>query len=80
MLIPYIQINVGCRQSFQYDNPVRLEYSHDAGVSWRLVHELCHVGDQCHENHYTDGTVYQTGTYASWTTVVLPVTAELSQR
>nr|XP_026690434.1 reelin [Ciona intestinalis] len=36
------QINIGCSKNFSFENPVRLEYSHDGGHTWDYVRHSCY--------------------------------------
>ena len=40
------QINLGCTRDFSYDSPVRLEFSHDGGVTWDLLVRSCYPSGQ----------------------------------
>lgn len=56
-----------------------LQYSHDGGQNWRLVHEPCYQESECNGLH-TEGTIYYSGPHGSWQTVVLPVTEGIAMQ
>ena len=63
---------MGCSKAFSYHHPVLLQYSHDAGLTWKLVNKPCYIDDQC-SGRYTEGSIYYTGTYGEWRLVVIPL-------
>lgn len=56
-----------------------LQYSHDGGQNWRLVHEPCYQESECNGLH-TEGTIYYSGPHGSWQTVVLPLTEHIAMQ
>ncbi|XP_074645991.1 reelin-like [Tubulanus polymorphus] len=71
------QISVGCSESFSYRFPVFLEYSHDNGQTWQLVETACYQSNDCKLGH-REGSVFHSGTYGKWRTVLIPVSARLA--
>ncbi|KAK3103287.1 hypothetical protein FSP39_018199 [Pinctada imbricata] len=71
------KINVGCSNQFRLDHPVLLQYSHNGGQTWRLVHEPCYQENDCDGLH-TEGTIYYSGPQGSWQTVMIPVSEEVA--
>ncbi|CAG2189102.1 RELN [Mytilus edulis] len=61
-------INVGCSTQFRLDHPVMLQYSHDGGQTWRLVHEPCYQESDCN-GLQTEGTIYYSGPHVRHTIV-----------
>ena len=72
------QINVGCSRSFSYQHPVLLEYSQDAGLTWKLVQSPCYPSERCQDGAFTDGSIYHSGTFGDWTTVVIPLNKHIT--
>ena len=82
-LYSVVQINVGCRQSFSYQSPVLLQYSHDAGLTWSLVSEPCYLPDKCgqlHDQPYSEGSIYFAGPYGEWRTVIIPLDSNVAAK
>ncbi|CAH1782623.1 unnamed protein product [Owenia fusiformis] len=71
------KINVGCNKQFSSKFPVRLEYSHDSGMTWALVQKTCYLDKQCGD-HYSEGSIYYSGPYGEWQRVVIPVSKEVA--
>ena len=69
------ELVTGCRHSGSrsVDEPVRLEYSTDHGMTWSLVLDGCWPPSAC--THYHPASVYQMDEFARWTrvTIVLPL-------
>ncbi|XP_062860161.1 reelin [Trichomycterus rosablanca] len=70
----------GCKSDFPASAPVILQYSHDYGRTWALVHEGCFpdtpgaTGCEGNGRELREPSVYYTGDYEDWTrvTVVIP--------
>lgn len=78
-ILLHLQINVDCGKVFRWDHPVIFQYSHDQGKSWYLVEEPCYLDQEC-GGHFTEGSIYYTGTHGKWTLVVLPVTERIARQ
>ena len=70
------ELVTGCHRSStsQYlDEPVRLEYSTDHGMTWSLVLDGCWPPSTC--THYHSPSVYQSDEFPRWrrVTIVLPL-------
>lgn len=73
------QINVGCSTQFRLDHPVMLQYSHDGGQTWRLVHEPCYQESDCN-GLQTEGTIYYSGPHGSWQNIIIPVSETIAMQ
>ncbi|XP_054717283.1 reelin-like [Uloborus diversus] len=73
------KINVGCSVKFDRESGVYLEYSHDSGVTWKLVEEPCYSDSECDGSAH-EGTIYHSGLYGTWRRVLIPVTHHLAQK
>ncbi|VDI77295.1 reelin [Mytilus galloprovincialis] len=71
------RINVGCSTQFRLDHPVMLQYSHDGGQTWRLVHEPCYQESDCN-GLQTEGTIYYSGPHGSWQNIIIPVSETIA--
>ena len=69
------ELVMGCRhaQSQYDDEPVRLEYSTDHGMTWSLVLDGCWPPSTC--THYHSPSVYHTAEFPHWrrVTIILPI-------
>lgn len=78
-LLVLLQINVGCSTQFRLDHPVMLQYSHDGGQTWRLVHEPCYQESDCN-GLQTEGTIYYSGPHGSWQNIIIPVSETIAMQ
>ena len=72
------QINVGCSKTYTPQYPVYLEYSHDGGLSWKLIEEKCLPGEICET--YTLGSVYHSEAHGDWKLISLPINKDIASR
>lgn len=69
VLMPFVQINVGCTAESSSAHPVRLEFSRDFGATWHLLVPLCAGGPQPSSLCSTElhpASIYFPGTTQGW--------------
>ncbi|XP_071817155.1 reelin-like isoform X2 [Apostichopus japonicus] len=71
------KINVGCSTMSSAEDPVRLEFSADNGVTWHLVQEDCFGDDRSKSNgcsgDLSPPSIYYSGAIPGWRRYLIPL-------